>query len=91
MSESERGEEAGEQSLDSMNKNCVKRRGMPDKLARDSEVQEGSKQSHVNVARVRGKLSHLIRGDLPKEGQKSAEAVVVGGRGNPPTRRRAER
>ena len=100
MSESERGEEAGEQSLDSMNKNCVKRRGMPDKLARDSEVQEGSKQSHVNVARVRGKLSHLIRGDLShlREGQKSAEAEVVGGvttiqggQGNLTTGRRAER
>ena len=63
---SERGEEAGGQSLDSMNKNCVERHGMPDKLAKDSEVQKGSKQSHVNAARVRGKLSHLIRGDLSK-------------------------
>jgi hypothetical protein len=52
---------------------------MPDKLARDSEVQRGSKQSHVNVARVRGKIPHLIRGGLPKEGQKSAAAIVVGG------------
>ena len=58
---------------------------MPDKLARDSEVQKGSKQSHVNAARVRGKLSHLIRGDLPRAGQKSAEAIVVGGWGNPST------
>ena len=91
MSASERGKEAGEQNLDLMNKNCVKRHGMPDKLAKDSEVQKGSKQSHVNAARVRGKLAHLIRGDLSKEGQKSAEAIVVGGRGNPPTRRRAER
>ena len=91
MSVSKRGEEAGEQSLDSMKKNRVERHGMPDKLARDSKVQRGSKQSHVNAARVRGKLSHLIRGDLPNEGQKSAEAIVVGGRGNPPTRRRAER
>ena len=91
MSASERGKEAGEQNLDLMNKNCVKRHGTPDKLAKDSEVQKGSKQSHVNAARVRGKLSHLIRGDLSKEGQKSAEAIVVGGRGNPPTRRRAER
>ncbi len=55
MSVSERGEEAGGQNLDSMNKNHVKRHGMPDKLAKDSEVQEGSKQSHVNAARVRGK------------------------------------
>jgi hypothetical protein len=39
---------------------------MPDKLAKDSEIQKGSKQSHVNAARVRGKLSHLIRGGLPK-------------------------
>jgi hypothetical protein len=76
--------------MDSMNKNCVERHGMPDKLAKDSEVQKGSKQSHVNAARVRGKLSHLIRGDLPR-GQKSAEAIVVGGWGNPTTRRRAER
>ena len=91
MSESERGEEAGEQSLDSMNKNCVERHGMPDKLAKDSEVQRGSKQSHVNAARVRGKLSHLIRGDLPGKGQKSAEAIVVGGWGNLSTRRRAKR
>lgn len=91
MSVSERGKEAGEQNLDSMNKNCVKRHGMPDKLAKDSEVQKGLKQSHVNAARVRRKLSHLIRRGLPKEGQKSAEAIVVGGRGNPSTGRRAER
>ena len=90
-SASERGEEAGEQNLDLMNKNCVERHRMRDELAQDSKVQRGSKQSDVNVARVRGKLSHLIRGGLSKEGQKSAEAIVVGGRGNPSTGRRAER
>jgi hypothetical protein len=62
-----------------MNKNRVERHGMPDKLAKDSEVQKGSKQSHVNAARVRGKRPYLIRGGLPRKGQKSAEAVVVGG------------
>jgi len=47
-----------------MKKNRVERHGMPDKLARDSKVQRGSKQSHVNAARVRGKLPYLIRGGL---------------------------
>ena len=95
---SERGEEAGEQNLDSMNKNSVARHGMRDKLATDSEVRKGSKQSHVNGARVRGKIPNLIRGGLPKEGQKSAAAIVVGGVtttqggwGNPTTGRRAKR
>ena len=64
MSVSERGEEAGEQNLDWMDKNCVKRRGVRDELAQDSEVQKGSKQLNVNAARVRGKQSHLIRGGL---------------------------
>ena len=91
MSASERGKEAGEQNLDLMNKNRVERHGMRDELAQDSKVQRGSEQSHVNAARVRGKLSHLIRGDLSKEGQESAEVIVVGGWGNPPTGRRAER
>ena len=54
------------QNLDSMNKNRVERHGMTDKLAQDSKVRKGSKQSHVNAARVRGKLPHLIRGGLPK-------------------------
>ena len=54
------------QALDSMNKNRVKRHGMTDKMARDSKVQKGSKQSHVNAARVRGKLPNLIRGGLSK-------------------------
>ena len=80
MSVSECGEEAGEQNLDWMDKNCVKRRGVRDELARDSEVQKGSKQLCVNAARVRGKRSHLIRGGLSLSGgQKSAEAIVVDG------------
>ena len=64
MSASECGEEAGEQNLDWMDKNCVKRRGVRDELATDSEVQKGSKQLCVNAARIRGKQSHLIRGGL---------------------------
>ena len=79
MSASERGEEAGGQNLDSMNKNHVERHEMRDKLAIDSKVQRGSKQSDVNEARVRGKKPHLIRGGLSEGGQKSAAAVVVGG------------
>ena len=50
-----RGEEAGEQNLDWMNKNCVERHRVLDKLAADSEVQKGSKQPAVNAARIRGK------------------------------------
>ena len=72
MSASERREEAGGQNLDSMNKNHVARHGMPDKLASDSKVQSGSKQSHVNVARVRGKIPHLIRGGLPSVAEVSS-------------------
>jgi len=71
VSVSERGEEAGVQNLDSMNKNRVERHGMTDKLAQDSKVRKGSKQSHVNAARVRGKLPHLIRGDLPMRAEVS--------------------
>jgi len=81
-----------------MDKNCVKRRRARDKLARDSEVRKGSKWLAVNAARVRGKLSHLIRGDLLREEQRSAEAIVVDGvttiqgdQGNLVTGRRAER
>ena len=97
---SERGEEAGEQSLDSMDKNCVRRRRAPGELATDSEAPRGSKRPYVNAARVRGKPSHLIRGGLSFlwGGQKSAGAVVVGGvtsirggQGNLITGRRAER
>jgi hypothetical protein len=62
-----------------MNKNRVERHGMRDKLAKGSKVQRGSKQSHVNGARVRGKKPHLIRGGLPEGGQESAAAIVVGG------------
>ena len=100
MSASERGEEAGEQNLDLTDKNCVRRRGARGKLARDSEARKGPKRLHVNAARVRGKLSYLIRGDLSdlRERQKSAEAIVVGGvtttqggQGNLTTGRRAER
>ena len=87
------GEEAGAQNLDWMDKNCVRRRRAPDELARDSEVPKGSKRLYVNAARVRGKLSYLIRGDLRRVSgkglrrsrglltatQKSAEAEVVDG------------
>ena len=69
MSVSECGEEAGEQNLDWMDKNCVKRRGVRDELARDSEVQKGSKQLYVNAARIRGKQSYLIRGGLQRGGR----------------------
>ena len=63
-----------------MDKNCVKRRGAPDELASDSEVQKWSKRLYVNAARVRGKRSYLIRGGLSLSGgQKSAEAIVVDG------------
>lgn len=64
MSVSECGEETGEQNLDWMDKNCVKRRGVLDELAIDSEIQKGSKQLCVKAARIRGKQSHLIRGGL---------------------------
>ena len=66
MSVSERGEEAGEQNLDLMDKNRVKRHGAPGKLARDSEAQKGSKRLDVNAAGVRGKSWYLIRGGLSK-------------------------
>jgi len=59
-----RGEEAGEQNLDWMNKNCVERHGVPDELARGREVPKGSKQPYVNAARLRGRLSYLIWGGL---------------------------
>jgi hypothetical protein len=47
-----------------MDKNFVKRQWMRGKLAKDGEAQREPKQSTVNGARIRGKGSHLIRGDL---------------------------
>ena len=81
------------QNLDLMDKNCVRRREAPGELARDGEALKGSKRLYVNAARIRGKLSYLIRGDLRcvsetrlrrSRGllialQKSAEAEVVDG------------
>ena len=48
-----RGEEAGVQILDSMDKNYVERHEMPGKLPCDSKAQRGSKQSYVYIARLR--------------------------------------
>lgn len=62
-----------------MNKNRVERHRGRGKLAKDSKAQRGSKRLYVNAARVRRKLSNLNRGGLSEGGQKSAEAVVVGG------------
>jgi len=59
-----RGEEAGAQNLDSMDKNNVERHKMPGKLARDSKALKESKQSYVYIARFRGKRSYLIWGGL---------------------------
>ena len=47
-----------------MDKNFVKRHKARGELATDSEAQREPKRPGVNGARVRGKLSHLIRGDL---------------------------
>ena len=47
-----------------MDKNHVKRHGMPGELAKDSEALKGSKQFHVNEARNRGKNPYLIWGGL---------------------------
>jgi hypothetical protein len=47
-----------------MDKNFVKRHKVRGKPAREGKAQEEPKQLCVNGARVRGKLSHLIRGDL---------------------------
>ena len=64
------------------------------------KLQKGSKWLYVNATGVRGKLSHLMRGGLSflRGGQKSVEAIVVGGvtstqggQGNLVTGRRAER
>jgi hypothetical protein len=48
-----------------MDKNLVQRQRRWGKLAIGSKAQKGSKPSYVNGARVGGKLSDLIRGDLP--------------------------
>jgi hypothetical protein len=69
VSVSERGEEAGEQNLDLMDKNRVQRHGALGKLAKGSKAQTGSKRLDVDAAGVRGKSWHLIRGDLPKAGR----------------------
>ena len=58
------GKEAGAQNLDLMDKNCVRRHRALGELARDGEAPKGSKRLYVNAARIRGKLSYLIRGDL---------------------------
>ena len=47
-----------------MDKNCVRRHRALGELARDGEAPKGSKRLYVNAARIRGKLSYLIRGDL---------------------------
>jgi hypothetical protein len=49
-----------------MDKNRVKRREVPGKLATDSDAQTGSKQLHVNEARTEGKLSSLSGEVSPK-------------------------
>jgi GTP-binding protein len=74
---SERGEEAGRQKLDWMDKNFVERHGLPDELATEGKVQKGSKKPYVNAARVRGKISYLIWGGLfLSGGQKSASPLI---------------
>jgi hypothetical protein len=63
-----------------MDKNYVKRHWVRGKLAKDSKAQEEPKQPGVHGARIRGKVSYLIRGDLFfLKKQESAEAIVVGG------------
>jgi len=63
-SASTRGEEAGEQTLDLMDKNRVTRHRARGKLASDSDARKGPKRLYVNAAGLGGKLSHLIRGGL---------------------------
>jgi len=46
-----------------MEENCVSRRGAPGELPRDGEALKGLKRLYVNAARIRGKLSYLIRGE----------------------------
>ena len=59
-----------------MDKNRVRRREVPGKLAKDSDAPTGSKWLHVNAARTEGKLSSLS-GEICPQGQKSAEAIVI--------------
>ncbi len=47
-----------------MNKNYVKRHEVRGKSAKDDKAQREPKQPGVYGARVRGKVSYLIRGDL---------------------------
>jgi hypothetical protein len=47
-----------------MDKNFVKRHWVRGKPAKGSKAQEEPKQPGVHGARVRGKVSYLIRGDL---------------------------
>lgn len=66
-----------------MDKNCVRGRGSWVSWRRTAKP-ERVKATCVHAARVRGKIPHLIRGDLPnteamKWEQESAEAVVVDG------------
>lgn len=74
------------QNSDSMDKNHVKRQGMPGKLAIDSNAPRGSKQSPVDVARIEGKLSTKLvsplSGEVFLKREKSAEAIIVGGEKN---------
>ena len=75
------------QNLDWMDKNCVRRRGAPGELAIDSEARKGSKRLYVNAARIRGKLSYLIRGGLrcvsgeTEEIERSSDRVAEVSRG----------
>ena len=64
---SERGEEAGEQTLALIDKNRVKRHGAAGELARGIKAQRVSKRLDVNAAGFRGKSWRLIRGGLSKE------------------------
>jgi hypothetical protein len=52
---SERGEEAGEQSLDLMDKNCVRRRGAPGELASDSKARKRIKAALRKRSKGQGK------------------------------------
>ena len=68
---SERGEEAGAQTPDLMNKNRVARHGARGKLASDSDAQKGPERLDVDAAGLGGKISNLIRGDLRSKAEVS--------------------